>query len=402
MPNHLTAGAFKSYPPLARELAVGRLATLQRMPLAYLPILLAELIHYDWSMPAERAQIGTQLELLNNPGASSPSAKLQTFASFRVPAQIESLDWVNHPERFIQDFTAWLWSTHQVDAFRSVAESFNAALTAVAPSPSPSMSRLGIVILGQGAHGTGSPFLRKLQPRGTLFTNVVPDQGVNLLLAHAAARAQRVPGQQPFVHWYIDGGHLATVSSPLTTLSYEDLESARSALLRRTQEIIASGHGGAEATRTWLMQLSPAEIGLSVEGEGAVLNHLALRLLTEGSGTQIFSTTFVQWAAREVLRRAQPETLVLRYVPRQSDRTMNMMLSDAPENGIDPEGSLVDAEMGAFYTWLGFCRLSGAEQAHFLAWHEGKHQALLIGPGLPKGATSNSNLNIAGLLRLLS
>ena len=41
-----------------------------------------------------------------------------------------------------------------------------------------------------------------------------------------------------------------------------------------------------------------------------MLNRFQLSLLTEGSGTQVFSTTFVQWAAREALRRAQPLTLV--------------------------------------------------------------------------------------------
>ncbi len=40
-----------------------------------------------------------------------------------------------------------------------------------------------------------------------------------------------------------------------------------------------------------------------------MLNRFQLSLLTEGSGTQVFATTFVQWAAREALRRAQPLTV---------------------------------------------------------------------------------------------
>ena len=39
-----------------------------------------------------------------------------------------------------------------------------------------------------------------------------------------------------------------------------------------------------------------------------VLERFKVSLLTEGSGTQIFSTSFAQWAAREALRRAQPLT----------------------------------------------------------------------------------------------
>jgi hypothetical protein len=47
----------------------------------------------------------------------------------------------------------------------------------------------------------------------------------------------------------------------------------------------------------------------------AVLSRFQVSVLTEGSGTQVFSTTFVQWAAREAFRRAQPLTLLLRFAP---------------------------------------------------------------------------------------
>ncbi len=47
---------------------------------------------------------------------------------------------------------------------------------------------------------------------------------------------------------------------------------------------------GPEALRTTLAQLGPADLGL---GNGADVV-LELKLLTEGSGTKIFSTTFVQ------------------------------------------------------------------------------------------------------------
>ena len=91
-----------------------------------------------------------------------------------------------------------------------------------------------------------------------------------------------------------------------------------------------------------------------------MLNRFQLSLLTEGSGTQVFATTFVQWAAREALRRAQPLTLFARFAPRQRENPMNELLSEAqrrPE--LDPQGSLVDADMGAYYTWLNQQRLSG-------------------------------------------
>ena len=115
----------------------------------------------------------------------------------------------------------------------------------------------------------------------------------------------------------------------------------------------------------------------------AVLSRFQLSLLTEGSGTQVFSTTFVQWAAREALRRAQPLTLLLRFAPRQRASPMNELLAEAqrkPE--LDPPGSLIDADMGAYYTWLNQQRLAGAEKSSFLVWFENHNEALAIGPVL--------------------
>ena len=60
-----------------------------------------------------------------------------------------------------------------------------------------------------------------------------------------------------------------------------------------------------------------------------MLNHFQLKLLTEGSGTQIFSTTFAQWTAREALRRAQPLTMLVRFAPRQRQRPMNELLANS-------------------------------------------------------------------------
>ncbi len=135
---------------------------------------------------------------------------------------------------------------------------------------------------------------------------------------------------------------------------------------------------------------------------GEVLNRFQLSLLTEGSGTQIFSTTFVQWAGRECLRRAEPETLLLRYAPRQQQQPMNAMLSGKTELGVDVDGSVVDADMGAYYTWLNLRRLTGAGEARFVAWFEGHGEAVVIGPGLPGGTTSDSAMDMQGVLKLLA
>ena len=130
-----------------------------------------------------------------------------------------------------------------------------------------------------------------------------------------------------------------------------------------------------------------------------VLERFEISLLTEGSGTQIFSTSFAQWAAREALRRAQPLTLLVRFAPRQRQKPMNELLSatDARPD-LDFVGSLVDADMGAYYNWINQQRLPGAEQSSFLVWFEGHNQALGIGPSMPRGTESTSVADLGQVL----
>jgi hypothetical protein len=79
---------------------------------------------------------------------------------------------------------------------------------------------------------------------------------------------------------------------------------------------------------------------------------------------------------------------------------MNELLTDRNESPeLDPMGSLVDADMGAYYNWLNQQRLPGAEQSLFLAWFEGHSEALAISPALPRGTESTS---VADLREVLS
>src|SRR6185437_6550686 len=137
------------------------------------------------------------------------------------------------------------------------------------------------------------------------------------------------------------------------------------------QTEIARPGMGPEELRSDLARLLPADLGMDKDGD-TVLDRFQVKLFTEGSGTQIFSTTFAQWTAREALRRAQPLTLLVRFAPRQRQRPMNELLSGTNANPeLDLAGSVVDADMGAYYNWLNQQRLPGADQSAFLVWFEG-------------------------------
>jgi hypothetical protein len=397
-PSELKAESFAGYPPEAKRLATAHLAALQQLPVSFAPSLLRELIEYDYKFPAERASVDRELDNLSALNPVQMKDWFHAFTQFSLSARLENLNWVDQPAIFVEQLSAHLWSTHQLDAFRAAATAYGNRLQAAAPPAELPVGRLGIAIIGQGVTTWDMPLFRALRPHGTYFSQVKPDGGLNMLLTAASDRAKAHPAH--YGHWYVDGGQAAEHSPDLACLSYQELDPLRAALLQKIEGDIKQPGMGPEELRTRLARLTPADLGIAGTGD-PVLDRFQLRLFTEGSGTQIFSTTFAQWTARELLRRAQAYTLVVRFAPRQRQRPMNELLSNSHANAeLDPAGSLVDADMGAYYQWINQQRLPGAEQSSFLVWLEGHNQALAVSPHLPRGAESSSALDLGELLSL--
>jgi len=398
LPSDLKAEQFAAYPPEARKLVTAHLEALQQLPLSFLPSLLNEVIEYDFKFPAERTAIDKELNTLSSLALAQIKEWFQAFSRLSLSSKLENFDWVNQPAQFLEQLSAYLWTTQQLDAFREAAIAYGNRSQIVAVSEPIAMHRLGIAVIGQGVESYDAPLFRNLREHGTYFKQVKHENGVELLLNAVAARAQTHP--IPYGHWYVDGGQAADHSPLLSCVSFQNLEPVRSALLKNIQIEIERPGMGPEELRTHLARLSPADLNMDKAGD-EVLERFQVKLLTEGSGTQIFSTTFAQWAARESLRRAQPLTLFVRFAPRQRERPMNELMSSSnskPE--YDFVGSLIDADMGAYYQWINQQRLPGSEHSSFLVWFEDHSQALVIAPSMPRGTESNSALSLGELLAL--
>ena len=357
LPQDLKPEQFAGYPPQARKLVLNYLGTLQQLPLGFVPGLLRELIDYDFKFPAERKARETELAALSSLSAAQLKDWFQELGQIRLSPQLEQFDWAGAPAQFIEQLSAYLWSTHQLDAFRKASNDYAVRLRSAVPPDEPPVPRLGITVVGQGV--------------------------------------------APYAHWYIDGGEEADHDPALTCVSYSALEPIRSALLRKMRAEVDRPGMGPEALRTILAETRLSELGVDRRGNDTardeVLDRFRVSLLTEGSGTQVFSTTFAQWAAREALRRAQPLTLLVRFAPRQ--KPMSELLSASPDRvELDYIGSLIDADMGAYYNLLNQQRLPGAEHSSFLVWFEGHGQALAIGPSMPRGTVSGSAPDLGQLL----
>jgi len=400
-PQDLKPEHFSSYPPEARKLATNYVSTLQRLPLSFVPGLLREIIEYDFKFPAERSAREKELAYISRLSPEQTKECLSGFAVIRLSPQLEAFDWVKSPAQFVEQLSAHLWSTRQLDAFRKASNDYADHLRAAVPPEAPPIPRLGITIIGQGVASYDSPLFRKLRPHGTYFSKVNPEDGVRKLLGFLAERAQA--HSIPYGHWYIDGGEEAEHPAALTSVSYNALESLRASLLQRMQAELERPGMGPEALRTKMAQMRPSDFGaekfVGVSPQDPVMRRFALSLLTEGSGTQIFSTSFAQWAAREALRRAQPVTLLVRFAPRQRQKPMNELLGGIPARPEpDPLGSLIDADFSAYYNWLNQQRLLGAEQSSFVVWFEGHNQAVAIGPAMARSTESRSAPDLKQLL----
>jgi hypothetical protein len=406
LPRDLKPEQFSGYPPEARRLVTGYIGALQRLPLSFVPSLLREVIDYDFKFPVERKAVEKELANLKSLSAEQIDTWFQAFARIQLSPKLESFDWINAPAQFVEQLSSYLWTTHQLDGFRTAAMSYAGRLQAAMPAEPPAMPRLGITVVGQGVGMYEEALFRKLRPHGAYFSRVKPENGLNQLLGAVSARAKANP--VAYGHWYIDGGLAAAHDSALTCVSYGALEPARVTLLRKIQSESGRPGMGPEALRTVMAQLRPADLGLGKASMGnaspdAVLDRFQMKVLTEGSGTQIFSTTFAQWTAREALRRAQPLTLLVRFAPRQRQKPMNELLSSTSDRvELDPVGSLMDGDMGAYYNWLNQQRLPGADQSSFLVWFEGHGEAVAVGPSMARGTVSNSVAEIGQLLSWMS
>ncbi|MGH9585440.1 MAG: hypothetical protein ACRD3F_00695 [Acidobacteriaceae bacterium] len=392
---------FQAYPPEARNLAVAHIDLFRRLPTIFVATLLREVIDYDWRFPDEREAVDRQLNYLDSLPPPQIRELFAKFAAIRLDSNIEQMDWAKNPALFSEKLTGFLWSTHQIDAFRIAATEYMSALLHAAPAaPLPLIPRLAIAVIGKGVKQSPIPLFRKLRPHGVLFTEVQPENGLQVLTDAVSQRATAHP--VTFGHFYIDGGTAWPVSPKASTIAYDALRPVRSALLRKMRQMIQSGSGGPEMLRTTMAAITPEELGMRGSAADGVLDRFQIALLAQGSGTQIFSTTFVQWGAREALRRAQPVTLLARFTPRQRQRPMNELLEGDTAAQLDPEGSLLDADMGAYYIWLDQQRLSGAEQSSFIAWFEDHNQALAIGPSLPRGTVSTKPATMKQLMQWIT
>ncbi len=394
-PAQLTQASFAAYPAAARKFAFEHLTLLQRLPLAVCPSFLQQISNLDTSFPAERDFLTWQCTSLEALPPEHFSTLVAPLAALSLSAPLEAMDWVQTPAAFITELAAWLWSSNQINQFRTGTGALFAAIPA-REDPAP---RLVVVVLGKDAKVANDKALRKLARNGVLLNNLQPGSAFADIHTALASHAAKTTG--PYTNWYVDGDGASPEAASLpntTVFSYAQLARLRERVLNRMQGALTGTEGAAEQMRTRLAGTSQQQIGAADITPDPVLQRFYTELFTESSGPQIFSTSFVQWAGRELARRARPHTLLLRYTPRQSHRDMNEMFASTTISSLDPQGSFRDAEMGAYYNWIEMSRIAEPGKLTFLAWVEDRPLAVILSSNAAAGTVCRDPLTVTKAL----
>jgi hypothetical protein len=150
-----------------------------------------------------------------------------------------------------------------------------------------------------------------------------------------------------------------TATASLTGLSYERLLPYRDVLMRALFSKIQSGVESPQAFAAYARSLTVAPEPGALPNPDAIVQAFVRDVLLTGNGTLFVNNTFVEWAAVQALRRAQPRLLVARYGVRDKLKPFSSLLlfsqprtSDQIPFIEDPLGSFIDVEQLSYYVWL--------------------------------------------------
>ena len=332
------------------------------------------------------------------------------------------------PGRFQEDAQALLRKQRLLPAWRKEVDDFfqqvDAALDArLYPPDAP--RRLVVQIYGSGIaiqadklwsrfKGTGVRVPLRLEgtQRSDAFLRALlggHDNGVTVpaLFAAATESAKLAPldawiiESHEALHDLCDGAS----GSSLTGLSYDRLRAYRDDLTRALYSKIQSGVESPQAFAAYArsLKISPGPGALLHAAD--VLRAFVRDVLLTGNGTLFVNNTFVEWAAVQALRRAQPRILVTRFGVRDKLKPFSSLLlfsqpraSDQIPMIEDPVGSFVDVEQLSYYVWLNAEKspaYRGKTLYLFLA--EGVDELLAIRSDAPVAPTPAAALPAASL-----
>jgi len=160
--------------------------------------LLREAIEYDYKFPLERKALERELANLNSFSAKQFDDWLQGFAQIRIfSPRSEKVRLESMPRRNCRAASSYLWTTHQLDIFRTAAIAYADRLHSSARRRRPPRRRFGITVVGQGVASYDAALFRKLRPHGAYYSRVSQKVVLRVLLNVVARDRRRILRRMP-------------------------------------------------------------------------------------------------------------------------------------------------------------------------------------------------------------
>jgi hypothetical protein len=243
----------------------------------------------------------------------------------------------------------------------------------------------------EGTKGT-EPFLRQL-------LGAHEDGSTPPLLAAAIASSPLdawLIESHEALHDICDGGRTKPSQGAPTGLSYDRLRQYRDDLTRALNNKIQSGVESPQAFAAYArsLQIVPPPGALLYSPD--VLLAFVRDVLLTGNGTLVMNNTFVEWAAIQALRRAQPRLLVTRFGVRDKLKPFSSLVMFSQPRATDqlpivqdPAGSFIDVEQLSYYIWLNAEKTAAyRNKTLYLFLAEGIDEMLAIRSDMPTAAGS--------------
>jgi hypothetical protein len=380
-------------------------ALLARLPPTFRAFVGLEAAKWPTLFAPEQAYLAALLEAL---AAQSPPETAARFAGLtRIETEAGCAGVRESDPRRLQDATQALlrrrgllprWREEVDLVFRGLQPALDARL-----HPPDAPRRVVVVVYGQGIAIQRDKLWARLSPRGK----------------RVALRLDGAVAAEPFLRglfalgpeatlfsalggageaWTVDAGEALHSlcerpggGAPVTGISYARLREYRESLARALYERVSKGVSGPQELAAYARGLDVAPPPGALLNANEVVRAFVREILLGGNGTLLVSNTFVEWAAAQALRRAEPRLLVARFGVRDKMKPFSSLLlfsSPRPTDRVpileDPFGSFVDVEQLGYYVWL-HAEKSAAYRGRtlYLFLAEGVDQMLVVRPGGP-------------------
>jgi hypothetical protein len=356
----------------AAALAKEHRPMLERLPATVRASLMVELHKWATLFPAERKYQGALLAHLSGVPRADADRMFAGIAKIEADAGVRGVN-AAEPGRFQDETQALLRRKRLLYQWRGEIEKLFQQIDPVLERqlyPADAPRRLVVQLYGSGIsiqtdklweRFKGSGFRVPLKLEGGAGADDFLRQ---LFGGGATPGTSGTPGTSampsPLDSWFVETGDgLSKYGAAGTTLSYASLRGYRDELTRALYDKVQKGVESPQAFAAYARSLKIAPGSGVFPHEADVMQAFVRDVFLTGNGTLFVNNTFVEWAAVQALKRAQPRKLVVRYGVRDKMKPFSSLLlfsqpraTDQIPEIEDPTGSFVDVEQLSYYVWL--------------------------------------------------